>query len=106
MGYFSQYVAWVREEVSEGSAPHLVYPPQWTSYGALWGYRRPLELDANSQTCHLHSCSQNRSCSPDFYPQPFCETQVWARLTIAFLEHPIYSLPLCLSMDRSLTLLV
>lgn len=41
MGYFSQYVTWVRAEVSEGTDLCLgfkAYPAQWTSCGALLGY--------------------------------------------------------------------
>lgn len=36
MGYFSQYVTWVREEVSEGTELHLglkAHPAQWSPSG-------------------------------------------------------------------------
>lgn len=42
MGYFSQYVTWVRAEVSKGTDVCLglkAYPAQWTSCRALLGYK-------------------------------------------------------------------
>lgn len=87
MGYFSQYITWVKEEVSEHTDLCLslkAYPAQWTSRGVLLRYPRSLGLDPNSQTCHLHSCSHSICCLLHFYPQPLCENQIWTRLVIAF----------------------